>query len=205
MRPFPFFLLALALFALPASARADGPWKTLFDGKDLTGWKAPADYPFWRVEKGVLIGENDEKKRGHVLYTEGAWGDFALELEVRWTGEIDSGVLFRKPELQLQFGISRSLKVDKTAAFYTGGAERYPESGGPKALEKTWKPDRWNRVKLEARGDTFRVWCNNREVTRYVDSRFPGAGPIGLQIHPGLAMKVEFRRIRIKTVEAKGD
>ena len=52
-----------------------------------------------------------------------------LEGEVRWEGEIDSGVMVRKPELQLQIGVSRSLKRDMTCSFYVGN---YPEEAQAK-------------------------------------------------------------------------
>ena len=37
-----------------------------------------------------------------------------VEAEVRWQGEIDSGFMVRKPEVQMQIGVSRSLKRDMT-------------------------------------------------------------------------------------------
>ena len=80
----------------------------IFNGTNLAGWKVPESNPFWRVVDGVLIGENDEKLQGHVLHTAQSYTNFVLELEVRWSGEIDSGVMLREPELQVQFGISRS-------------------------------------------------------------------------------------------------
>lgn len=186
------FALAALLLTAPVLAQKAPP---LFNGTDLTGWKAPEPNPYWKVEKGVLIGENDEKKKGHVLYTEKAYKDFVLELDARWTGEIDSGVMLRKPEIQVQFGISRSLKVDMTGAFYVG---KYPEEGRTKELDKAFKPGAWNRFKIEARGATFTVWCNGKQVSQYTNEKYAGEGPLGLQIHPGLAMKVEFRKIVLR-------
>lgn len=173
----------------------------LFNGKDLTGWKAPVPNPFWKVTEGMLVGENDEKMKGNVLYTEQSYGDFVLEADARWTGEIDSGFMVRKPELQLQIGVSRSLKKDLTCSFYTGGADKYPEAGQAKDLEKHLKPGEWNAIRLMAKGDTFTVWLNGQKVSEYVNPKYSGAGPIGLQIHPGLKMKIEFRNIRAKALE----
>src|SRR5438046_9082964 len=109
--------------------------RLLFNGKDLKGWKAPDPNPFWRVENGVLIGESDEKRKGNVLYTEKDFNDFIIETEVRWSGEIDSGIMLRKRELQLQLGVSRSLKKDMSSSLYTC---KYPEAGQPHDLEKYW-------------------------------------------------------------------
>lgn len=194
------YLLALALCALSGSAPAAqaADLEPIFNGKDLSGWQVPDPNPFWKVVDGVLVGENDEKLTGHVLRTVKSYKDFILESEVRWSGEIDSGYLFRQPELQVQFGVSRSLKRDLTGSFYTGGKERYPEAGQAKEFEKCYKPGDWNRFRLEAKGDTFTVWLNGQKISTYTDPKFSGAAPIGLQIHAGLKMKVEFRNIRLK-------
>jgi hypothetical protein len=185
--------------AAPLSAVEE--FAPIFNGKDLTGWKAPVPNPFWKATDGMLVGENDEKMKGNVLYTEKAYGNFILEADARWTGEIDSGFMLRKPEFQMQIGVSRSLKKDLTGSFYTGGADKYPEAGQAKELAKYLKPGGWNAFRLQARGDTFTVWLNGHQVVEYVNSKYPGAGPIGLQIHPGLRMKIEFRNIRAKALE----
>jgi len=98
-------------------------------------------------------------------------------------------------------GISCSLKRDLTGSFYTGGPEKYPEAGQAKNLEKLFKPGDWNQHQLEARGDTFTVWLNGVQVSKYTNAKYAGAAPIGLQIHPGLAMKVEFRNLRARALE----
>jgi len=193
-------LLAAALLTaghLPRASAASESFEPLFNGSDLSGWKAPDPNPFWRVEDGVLVGENDEKLKGNTLYTSKTYKDFVLEGEVRWSGEIDSGFMLRKPELQLQIGVSRSLKKDMTCSFYTGGTELYPESGQGKGVARLLKPDDWNKIRLEAKGNTFTVWLNGEKTTVYSDTKYKDAGPIGVQIHGGLKMKVEFRNLRI--------
>ncbi len=197
--------LALAVacalnFTIHAAGAAD-TLPAIFNGKDFTGWKVPEPNPFWKVANGVIVGENDEAKKGSMLWTEKSYGDFVIECEARWSGEIDSGIMLRKPELQLQMGVSRSLKRDLTGSFYIGGTEKYPEAGQAKNLEKHFKPGEWNHYRLEAKGDTFTVWLNGVQVVKYTNTKYAGAGPIGLQIHPGLAMKVEFRNLRAKALD----
>ena len=192
---------ALALnFTAGAGGDADS-LQPIFNGKDFTGWKVPEPNPFWKVVGGVIVGENDEAKKGSMLWTEKSYGDFIIECDARWTGEIDSGIMLRAPELQLQMGISRSLKRDLTGSFYTGGTEKYPEAGQAKNLEKVFKPGDWNHYRLEAKGDTFTVWLNGVLMVKYTNAKYAGAAPIGLQIHPGLVMKVEFRNLRAKALD----
>lgn len=196
-------ITAAALLALTrvGTAQGDVGFQSLFNGKDLAGWKAPNPNPFWTVTDGVLVGQNNEQLKGNVLYTEKSFKDFVLDLETRWNGEIDSGVMLRKPELQLQFGVSRSLKKDMTCSFYTGGQEKYPAAGQAKGLENRLKAGEWNRVRLEARGNTFTVWLNGEKVTEYENRGYPGPAPLGLQVHPGLKMKVEFKNIQVKSLD----
>jgi len=211
MKTIPALLASLVIASVPTFPlnAADQPaadLKPIFTGTDLAGWKAPEPNPFWKIADGVLVGENDEKLKGHVLYTTQSYTNFILELEVRWSGEIDSGVMMREPEIQVQFGISRSLKKDMTGAFYLAKHPintkvGYPDAGHPKAIEKTFKADGWNKFRIEANGDTFTVWLNGEQISQYTDARYAGGAPLGLQVHPGLKMKVEFRNIRAKPLE----
>jgi Domain of Unknown Function (DUF1080) len=203
LRPAPFVAIILLMClvlgpGIRCGAAESDELEPIFNGKDLSGWQVPDPNPFWRVVDGVLVGENDSARKGHVLYTKKPYQDFVFETEARWSGEIDSGIMLRRPELQVQIGISRSLKRDMTCSFYTNGQEKYPEAGQAKDLQKYLKPGDWNRIRLQAKGDTFVVWLNGEKVVEYKDARFPNPYPIGLQIHPGLKMKVEFRNIRLK-------
>ena len=188
---------ALVLASATAAAASAAPpqglrLEPIFNGRDLAGWKAPAG-PFWRVEDGALVGENDAALKGSMLYTDRVYGDVVVEADCRFTGEIDSGIMVRKPELQVQIGVSRSLKRDMTCSFYTG---KYPEEArAPKAADLLKAGD-WNRIRVEAKGDTFTVWLNGEQVSSYTSTKYDGPAPIGLQIHAGLPMKVEFRNIR---------
>jgi hypothetical protein len=185
-------LTAAAVGGAIAAPPQDLPLEPIFNGRDLSGWKAPGG-PFWRVEEGTLVGENDAALKGSMLYTDRAYGDVVVEADCRFSGEIDSGIMVRKPELQVQIGVSRSLKRDMTCSFYTG---KYPEEARAPRVADLLKPGDWNRIRLEARGDTFTVWLNGEQVSSYTNAKYDGPAPIGLQIHAGLPMKVEFRNIR---------
>jgi len=199
--PLPFILgacFAIALSAVVARAEStpDTRLVPIFNGKDLTGWKVSTPNPFWRVENGVLVGENDEKLSGNYLWTEKSYRDFVLEFEVRWTGEVDTGVEFREPKIQMQLGVSRSLKRDMSGSFYVG-KPGYPEAGQAKDAAKLMSPQgEWTKFRLEASGPTFTVWINGQKAVTYTNESFPGAAPLGLQIHGGLKMKVEYRNLR---------
>ena len=199
------FLAFTLITSLAASLNgsADEPkFEPLFNGKDLTNFKAEGSKEFWRIENGVLIGENDAAKKGNYLWTEKEYRDFVIEFDVRWKGTpprgVDTGLEMRKPNLQLQLGISGSLKVDMSGSFYTGGKPAYPESGQAKEAKTLMKPEgEWNTFRIQAKGDTFTCWINGQKASEYTDPKFSGPAPLGLQIHPGVEMKCEYRNVKL--------
>jgi hypothetical protein len=186
-------LLGSAALALAASTESL-KFVSLFNGKDLAGWKTTDAKNQWRVERGILIGESDEQLSGSMLRTEKSYGDFVLELDARWQGDPDSGVFVRTPALQVQIGTSISQKRDLTGSFYLKG---YPEHAQAKDAKKYLKPGDWNTIRVEAKGNTFKVSINGHPVSQYSDDAHAGPGPIGVQVHAKLKMKIEFRNIRV--------
>ena len=89
-------LTALAALALTSAQAADDGWISMFNGKDLSGWKSNEEVP------GVFTVENGELKvsggRAHIFYV-GANGDakfknVELKLKVKTTPGSNSGVYF---------------------------------------------------------------------------------------------------------------
>ena len=194
--------LLLALPALAADSSATPKLEPLFNGRDLSGWKDAANNKFWRAEHGILIGENDVALKGNYLLTEKDYGDFVIEFDVRWKDEtergVDTGLDMRKPRIQLQLGISGSLRVDMSGSFYTGGKPAYPEAGQAKEAKKLMRPQgEWNTFRIQAKGNTFTCWINGTKASEYTDAKYSGAAPLGLQIHAGAKMKCEYRNVRL--------
>jgi hypothetical protein len=201
-KPVRSLILAVFLAACLGSTAAEPNFTPLFNGKDLTNFKAAESKEFWRVENGILIGQNNAAKKENYLWTEKEYGDFVLEFDARWQSTtkrgVDTGVEMRKPKIQLQLGVSGSLLVDMTGSFYTGGKPAYPESGQAKEAKKLLKPDgEWNTFRIRAKGDTFTCWINGQKASEYTDAKFSGAAALGLQVHGGVEMKCEYRSLKI--------
>lgn len=204
MRCFLQYSLALlvAVLGCAAGLAEDPKLQPLFNGKDLTNFKAEGAAEFWRVDKEVLIGQNNAAQAGHYLWTEKSYKDFVLEFDVRWKATtdrgVDTGIEMRQPKLQLQLGVSGSLRVDMSGSFYTGGKPAYPEAGQAKDAKKLMHPEgEWNNFRIQAKGDTFTCWINGKKASEYTDSKFSGAAPLGFQIHGKVDMKCEYRNIKI--------
>jgi hypothetical protein len=184
-------LLASLMFYNLAAAEPE----KIFNGTGLEGWKVQGA-AYWSAADGILKGESDDKKQNSVLWTEKSYKDFTIELEFRFSGDVDSGIFLRHENEQIQIGTSRSLKRDMTASPYIGTKRGYPqEAAGVKELLKEGE---WNKMKVVAKGNTYTVTLNGKQVIEYVSDTAKESGPLGLQVHPGVKMKVEFRGLTVE-------
>jgi len=106
-RPLP---LAVAfLVAAPLGANADD-WQSLFNGKDLTGWKGHPD--LWSVKDGSVTGYTKDGKlpggANSFLVWDGTAADFELKATFKLVGG-NSGIQYR------------SKYADKSEFFHIGG------------------------------------------------------------------------------------
>jgi hypothetical protein len=185
-------LLALLAMALPSPAASE----PIFNGRDLTGWKV-AGFEAWSVKDEILIGHNGPQKKGSILWTEKAFADFTFETEFRYTGRIDSGVFIRQEIDQIQIGISGSLKRDLTGSPYISKQKGYPSEA--KDAVKLLKPEgEWNHIRITAKGNVYTVDLNGVRVMEYTSATAIEKGPVGLQVHAGIDMKIEFRKLNLE-------
>lgn len=190
-------VLVAALFAAPlaqSAERAEPAFVSIFNGKDLTGWTGPTS--IWSVKDGVLVGRSTAKREGGSIATEKSYKNFVLEFDVKYMPPADSGVMMRRPSLQMQIGTSHSQWTELTGSFYLG-ALAYTETSTAKDTWKFFFPGRWNTIRLEARGAIFTVSVNGQQVHRYADAGHPDAAPISFQVHNDEDSMIEFKNIKI--------
>jgi hypothetical protein len=87
---------AAALITSTSAATQDG-FTSLFNGKDLSGWKVPAgDNGHWKVVDGVIDYDAESEAPGNdkSLYSEREFGDFILKVDwrIKATPYINPGV-----------------------------------------------------------------------------------------------------------------
>ncbi|MEN3940038.1 DUF1080 domain-containing protein [Prosthecobacter sp. SYSU 5D2] len=114
--------------AIPAKPDLDkvkyGEAISLFNGKDLTGWKLinPEHLNGWSVENGALINRVVKEKGKHFgnLRTEAEYEDFNLKLEVRTQEASNSGVYLRGIyEVQVMESFGKPLDSHHMGALYS--------------------------------------------------------------------------------------
>ncbi|MDP3849156.1 MAG: DUF1080 domain-containing protein [Luteolibacter sp.] len=189
--------VAAFLLLVVANAHAEDGWKPLCNGTDLTGWTSEPKLDHWSVRDGVIIGKNGAEKKGSMLWTDAKFGDFVVETDFRFEGIVDSGVFIKGMDYHVNLGISSSLMTDMTCSIYAPkDGEKYP--GKARDVAVAMKPGDWNHLRIEAMGKRITVHLNGREVLVYETKALETTGSIGLQVHAGHDMKIEFRNPRVK-------
>jgi hypothetical protein len=173
--------------------------KKIFNGKNLKGWKVPANNVWWSASKGVLFVKSTAEKKGSNLWTEKSYTNFIIQADfLMGDGTVDSGFFLRSEEDQVQIGISGSLKRDMTGSPYIPKL-RYPVEA--KGVKEILKLKEWNTMKIKCVGKTYTVWLNGVEVMTYTSENIPASGPIGIQLHPGNEMSISYRNIRVAEIK----
>lgn len=154
--------------------------KPLFNGKDLAGWRVvPGGVSEFKAVDGTIHVRNG---RGF-LETEGVWGDFILQAEIKTNGKrLNSGIFFRampgtekEPSNGYEAQVHNGFKDDdrtKPVDFGTGAIYRRIA-----AREVVSNDFEWFTMTVAAAGSQISVWVNGTQVTDWVDNRKPSENP----------------------------
>lgn len=203
------FSLILCNSVLAQSGQA---WESLFNGKNLDGWKQLNGKASYEVKDGMIIGTTVSGEPNSFLATQKDYGDFVLELELKVDTTMNSGIQFRsesKPEYNNGRVHGYQMEVDPSSRAWSGGiydeARRgwlYTMEYNPKG-KTAFQKNGWNNYRIECIGNRIRTWVNNIPTAEVIDDLTP-KGFIALQVHsigkdeqPG--KKIKWRNIRIRT------
>ena len=183
-------------------------FKSLYNGKDLTGWKTTGN---WLPQKdgSVLIqprkGEKGWERYGAYLWSEKKYKNFVLDVEYSYPPDGNSGVYFRvgntgdpvKTGIEAQI-LDSSKKDGPIGPHDHGGI--IGTAGAAKNMSRP--PHEWNRMVLTCIGSHLQVDLNGEPI---IDTQLdqspmkdrPLDGYIGFQDH-GEPNNLLFRNIRIR-------
>jgi hypothetical protein len=185
------FLIGTGLLAQKSNPKM----KEIFNGINLNGWVAPENNIWWTVKDGILTAQSGPERRETILWTEESYEDFIFQTDFKMgEGTVDSGIFLRDENVQVQIGISGSLKRDMTASPYIPG-KGYPVEA--EKVKEVLNATGWNTLKVEARDNVVTVWVNDQKVMNYTVKKTVDQGPIGLQLHSGNFMIIHFRDIKV--------
>ena len=194
-----FSFIAFSILLILQSTADDGELKSIFNGKDLTGWDVPDNNIWFTVKDGVLKLENGPQKKGQTLWTSDEYENFEMEFDFKMgKGTVDSGVYVRNSREQIQIGISGSLKRDMTGSPYISGKGYPVEAKGVKELLKL---DDWNTMKICAEGKKYTVWLGGEKIMTYESDSAIKKGKIGIQLHGNRVMSIEYRNVKARSLK----
>ena len=195
---------------LPAPGVPEPGWVSLFNGKDLTGWKNHPDQPGeWKIENGMLVG----RAPMGLLYSErGDYGDFDLHIEAKVNDGGDGGIYLRTPE----FPPSRKLWTEDPKGhrvvlsanskhdplFKTGSLKTWRPTQDylVQACDRETSPDQWFTLDVLARGPDIVVRVNGKKT-----AQLDGAAKHDVSLKGFLVLeaKTEGSVIHIRKIEIK--
>lgn len=213
------------LDSVPADLK-NQEWQSIFNGKDLTGWRGFKNKPLdaWDVGNGILYCDGHKKGVAHTdLITDKQYKNFVLSLKWKISPESNSGIMFHVTEDQPRTSLTGpeyQLIDDKG---WSGKLEPWQHTGSNYAMQVT-DPDsvsinpvgEWNTSKILVSGAHVEHWLNGKRILQYqlwspewekqkAAGKWKNAdsygrsktGHIALQYHGG---DVWFKDIKIKTL-----
>jgi len=180
------------------SPEAEPEMISLFNGEDLTGWTTVGDAD-WRVEDGLLIGQQGPNNEAGDLLSEAEFTDFELIVTYRVVWPANTGIWFRyqSPKQAYQADILEYTNpVAYCGTLYCPGKMFLFVNDDRNFVNV----DGWNTMRIRAEGDRVRIWLNDYPIGDVHDDT-SAKGRIGFQVHAGDQfgqMKVIVRRVLIQ-------
>jgi hypothetical protein len=206
-KPVALFLWLLAAI-VPLMAAGDG-WVSLFNGKDLTGWRVNENTSTFSVKEGSLVASGP---RSHCFYVgdfnQHAFRDFELSVDVMTLPKANGGI-YIMTGFQDQGWPLKGFEVQVNNSFPTDPRRTGSLYQVQDVTELYVKDNEWFTEHITVKGDTITVRVNDKEVVRWVQppdwagtKEFPerriNPGTIALQGHdPGSTTYYKNIRIRL--------
>lgn len=227
-------LILFACFVSFSFAEEEG-FTDLFDGKSLEGWDGDPVYWSVKdgAIVGEVTPETLLERNSFLIWRGGKVGDFELVVEYRVSAKGNSGINYRSVDTPDVKWALTGYQADidggdrwtgqnyeergRTFLAYRGqgvvlkpGAkpEVAKEIGTAAELQKSVKKEDWNTYRIVAEGNVMRHFVNSVLMSE-VEDLDPGKrvteGLLGVQVHVGPPMKIEYRKIALKRLgKAKG-
>lgn len=227
-----FLLLTFPVVVCAEEAPAkEEDFKTIFDGKTLEGWDGDAKFWRVEDGNLVGEVKEFLKRNSFIVWRGGTVDDFELKLEYRVSPKGNSGINYRSVDLEALPRLMRGYQADIDGEDRWSG-NLYEERGrtfiakrGQKSVVEPGKPSRivegfedpmvlqksvvkkddWNSYHLIIRGDHHRVFLNGALMVEAWDHdpvNGTRSGLLGVQVHVGGPMKIEYRNIRLAKLKS---
>ena len=202
-----FTLLSVSILTLIfsdcfAQSVKKGKWVSLFNKKDLSGWKIYGTEK-WYVDNGELVCESGPDKEYGYLGTDQKFKDFELSCQFKQEANGNSGVFFHS-----------SIEGTKITGWQSEVAPPGKSTGGiyesygrgwlikpTEEKDKALKMGEWNEMRVKVVGNNVTTYLNGQEMITLTDDKIGSVdGIIALQIHSGGGIKVKWRKIKVREI-----
>ena len=187
----------------------------LFNKKNLDGWVPRGGKCKFEAKGEAIVGKCVKGSPSTYLSTtKDDFTDFVFTCDIKWEVDGNSGVMFRaqvkkdKRGRQTVLGPQAEMEGFAKKRYWSGGI--YGQSCGgwyyPLWLEehaevrKQLKEGEWNRLTIQANGDTIKTWLNGKPAAHWTTDKYM-KGFFSLQIHAGRQGTVLFRNIKVKELK----
>jgi Domain of Unknown Function (DUF1080) len=197
--------LLLAALPITQAGKQDEKWVSLFNGKDLTGWKThPDDKAKWEVKDGAIVGTGTS---GHLFSERGDYENFRYRVEAKINDKGNSGQYFRAkfakafpPGYEAQINATHGDPV-RSGSLYPDGRDGYTKEEKKQTLvfEQLIKPDEWFTQEVIAVGNHIIIKVDGKTTVDFVDEKNRHSkGHFAIQQHdPGSVVTVK----RVEVIE----
>ena len=150
-------LTLLLAMSLSAVAEEKG-FKSIFNGKDFTGWAGPIDN--YQVTDGTI---QCKPGKGGTIYTNENYSDFVVRMEIKLPAGGNNGLAIRYPGKgdTAYVGMCELQVLDNTAKKYAKlhPAQYHGSAYGMAAAKRGHlkKPGEWNTQEVTVKGHTIKV------------------------------------------------
>jgi hypothetical protein len=171
------YIIGIAMFfATFSSIKAQqSDWLQLFNGKDLSGWKANENPLSFKVENGLLVCSG---ARGHLFYTAGEpYKNFELIAEIKTAPNANSGIFFHSTINEKGWLVKGyEVQVNNTYAG-VGNYRETKKTGSLYAIRNVYYPvandNEWFTMRVKVIENHVEVFVNNLKVVDYIQPENP--------------------------------
>jgi len=204
---------ALSLGAAEPKGAAE-PWVSLFNGRDLTGWKIVAltnPAPVVVEDGAMVLRQRINTKEHTFIASEREYDNFILELDLKDDPGFNSGILLRCVAASADAKVRLNgyqVKIDDTPRAWTGGVfDDFGDSwkwlhdlADNEPGRAAFNPGEWAHFRIECIGHSIKVWVNGVPTCHLADQNYQ-KGSIAFKIHSlGNNPKAAQRAIRLKNI-----
>ena len=158
---------------------AESGWISLFNGRDLKGWKVP-DSSAWSVKAARLTAVPDTNKQRNMIVTEHEYADFQLSITFRANWPVNAWVSLRQSERTSgpSIAIFDSLKpIGRPGSIWLSEKKLALANLREKVVDRLT----WNTMLIEAKQDKYSTWLNGQNIgSVHIDG--PSRGKIAINI-----------------------